>query len=52
MNHSIAQRSSGFFCFLAAAILLLAAFPAKAANLVGVRIGLHEKYTRVVLQTD
>ena len=52
MNHSTAQRSSGFFCFLAAAILLLAAFPAKAANLVGVRIGLHEKYTRVVLQTD
>jgi hypothetical protein len=52
VNHSTAQRSSGFFCFLAAAILLLAAFPAKAANLVGVRIGLHEKYTRVVLQTD
>ncbi len=52
MNQSTAQRSSRVFCFLGAAILLLAAFPAKAANLVGVRIGVHEKYTRVVLETD
>ncbi len=52
MNQSTAQRSSRFFCFFGAAILLLAAFPAKAANLVGVRIGVHEKYTRIVLETD
>jgi hypothetical protein len=52
VNQSTAQRSSRVFCFLGAAILLLAAFPAKAANLVDVRIGLHEEYTRVVLETD
>jgi hypothetical protein len=33
-------------------MLLLAAVPGKAANLVDVRIGVHEKYTRVVLETD
>jgi hypothetical protein len=52
VNQPSAQRSSRVSCVLGAAILLLAAVPAKAANLVEVRIGLHQKYTRVVLETD
>jgi len=52
VNQSSAQRSSRVFCVLGTAILLLAAFPGKAANLVDVRVGLHPEYTRVVLETD
>jgi phosphate uptake regulator len=52
VNQLTVQRSSRVSCVLGAAILLLAAFPGKAADLVDVRIGLHEKFTRVVLETD
>ena len=52
MNQSTAQRSSWVFCVLGVAILLLAAFPGKAANLVDVRVGVHQEYTRIVLETD
>jgi hypothetical protein len=52
VNQLSVQRSSRVSCVLGAAILLLAAVPAKAANLVEVRIGLHQEYTRVVLETD
>jgi len=52
VNQSTAQRSSRVFCVLAAAILLLAAFPGKAANLLDVRVGVHADYTRIVLETD
>jgi len=37
---------------LGAAVLFLAAASAGAASLVDVRIGLHQEYTRVVLETD
>jgi len=52
VNQPTAQRSSRVFCVLGVAILLLAAFPGKAANLVDVRVGVHPEYTRVVLETD
>ena len=52
MNEPTAQRSSRTFCVLGAAILFLAAFPAKSANLVDVRVGVHAEYTRIVLETD
>jgi hypothetical protein len=52
VNQLSVRRSSRVSCVLGAAILLLAAVPAKAANLVEVRIGLHQEYTRVVLETD
>jgi hypothetical protein len=52
VNQLSVQRSSRVSCVLGAAVLLLAAVPAKAANLVEVRIGLHRDYTRVVLETD
>ena len=52
MNQPTAQRSSRVFCVLGVAILLLAAFPGKAANLVDVRVGVHQEYTRIVLETD
>ena len=52
MNQSTAQRSSRVFCVFGVAILLLAAFPGKAANLVDVRVGVHQEYTRIVLETD
>jgi hypothetical protein len=37
---------------LGVGVLLLMSGQAQAANLVDVRIGVHEKYTRVVLETD
>jgi hypothetical protein len=52
VNQPTAQRSSRVFCVLGVAILLLAAFPGKAANLVDVRVGVHQEYTRIVLETD
>ena len=52
MNQPTVQRSRRIAYALGAAMLLLAAVPGKAANLVDVRIGVHEKYTRVVLETD
>ena len=52
MKQLSAQRSSRVLYVLGASIFFLAAVPAKTANLVDVRVGLHDKYTRVVLETD
>jgi hypothetical protein len=52
VNQLTAQRSSRVLYVLGAAIFFAAAVPAKTANLVDVRVGLHDKYTRVVLETD
>lgn len=52
MNQLAIQQWCRISCVLGAAVLLLAAVSAGAANLVDVRIGLHEEYTRVVLETD
>jgi len=52
VNQLTVQRSSRIYCVLGAAILCLIAVPAKAAKLVDLRIGLHDSYTRVVLETD
>jgi len=52
VNGLIVQRSRRISYVCGAAILFLAAVPGKAANLVDVRVGLHQEYTRVVLETD
>ena len=52
MNRTTAQHSWRVFYVLGAAILFLASLSAKAAELTDVRIGVHEKYTRVVIETD
>jgi hypothetical protein len=52
VNQFNVQRSSRVSCVVGAAILCLIAVPAKAAKLVDLRIGLHDSYTRVVLETD
>jgi hypothetical protein len=52
VNQPTVQRSSRVIFVLGAAVLWLAALPATAANLKDVRIGVHEKYTRIVLETD
>jgi hypothetical protein len=52
VNQSTVQKSRGLFFVFGAAVVLLAALPGRAANLVDVRIGVHDEYTRVVLETD
>jgi hypothetical protein len=52
VNQPTVQQSSRVIFVLGAAVLWLAAQPATAANLKDVRIGVHEKYTRIVLETD
>ncbi len=52
MNQSTVQESRGLFFILGVAVVLLAALPGSAANLVDVRIGVHDEYTRVVLESD
>jgi hypothetical protein len=52
VNQPTVQRSSRVIFVLGAALLWLAALPATAANLKDVRIGVHEQYTRIVLETD
>jgi hypothetical protein len=52
VNQPTVQRSSRVVFVLGAAVLWLAALPATAASLKDVRIGVHDKYTRIVLETD
>ena len=52
MNQSTVQKSRRLSYVLGAAVLFFAALPGSAANLVDVRIGVHDEYTRVVLETD
>jgi hypothetical protein len=52
VNELILQRSRRISYVVGAAILFLAAVPGQSANLVGVRVGLHKEFTRVVLETD
>ena len=52
MKQSTVSKSRGLFFVLGAAVVFLAALPGSAANLVDVRIGLHDEYTRVVLESD
>jgi len=52
VSQSTVQKSRGLFFILGAAVVFLAALPGSAANLVDVRIGVHDEYTRVVLESD
>jgi hypothetical protein len=52
VNQSTVQKSRWLSYVIGAAALFLAALPGSAANLVDVRIGVHDEYTRVVLETD
>jgi hypothetical protein len=52
VKRSTVQKGRRLFFVLGAAVPLLTALSAAAANLVDVRVGLHDEYTRVVLETD